>query len=94
MQNTVTTRALRIKGNVQGVTFRASSKEKAEELGLAGWVKNNPDGTVSCEVCGPTAKVDAFVDWCKEGPRFARVEEVKEERVSDTCLYDKFTIRY
>jgi acylphosphatase len=94
MTASVITRALRIHGKVQGVTFRASSKEKADELGLAGWVKNNPDGTVSCEVCGAESDVDAFVEWCKEGPRYARVEEVRSETVSDACPYETFEIRY
>ena len=65
-----------ISGQVQGVFFRDSTREKAEELGLAGWVKNLPDGRVEAVFEGPAEKVREMIGWCEEGPRHASVENV------------------
>ena len=70
---------LRISGKVQGVYYRASTKAKAEELDLRGWVKNETNGDVSVVVEGPLEQVEAFIKWCQEGPRLARVKEVKRK---------------
>ncbi len=67
---------LHIKGKVQGVWYRASARRKAEELGLRGYVRNEPDGTVYAEAEGEEASLQAFVRWCEEGPEQARVEQV------------------
>jgi acylphosphatase len=61
---------------VQGVFFRDSAREKAEGLGLAGWVKNTPDGRVEALFEGPSEKVREMVDWCEHGPSHASVESV------------------
>lgn len=66
-----------ISGKVQGVYFRATAKNKADELDVKGIVANKPDGTVYAEVEGPGAEVDLFVDWCKKGPPTAEVETLK-----------------
>jgi acylphosphatase len=63
-------------GQVQGVFFRDSTREKAEQLGLTGWVKNLPDGRVEALFEGPSEKVREMVRWCKEGPSHAEVEDV------------------
>jgi acylphosphatase len=68
-----------ISGLVQGVYFRASTKEKAEELGLKGIVRNMPDGNVYLEAEGEEDRIDLLIDWCKRGPERARVEEVVAE---------------
>jgi acylphosphatase len=65
-----------VSGQVQGVFFRDSTRQKAEELGLAGWVKNVPDGQVEALFEGPSESVREMVDWCKEGPQRASVENV------------------
>ena len=65
-----------VSGQVQGVFFRDSTRQKAEELGLAGWVKNVPDGRVEALFEGPSEKVREMVSWCEEGPRHASVENV------------------
>ncbi|MCO6477972.1 MAG: acylphosphatase [Phaeodactylibacter sp.] len=70
---------LRIKGKVQGVWYRASARRKAEELGLSGYVRNEPDGAVYAEAEGEEASLQAFVRWCEEGPEQARVEQVDVE---------------
>jgi acylphosphatase len=65
-----------VSGQVQGVFFRDSTREKAEQLGLAGWVRNLPDGRVEALFEGPSARVREMVRWCKEGPSHAEVESV------------------
>jgi acylphosphatase len=65
-----------IKGHVQGVFYRASAKDAAEELGVTGWIKNTPDGEVEALASGSQEKIEQFVEWCKKGPRRARVSEV------------------
>ena len=65
-----------VTGRVQGVSFRYYTREEATRLGVAGWVANEPDGTVSGHFEGEQDAVDALVDWCRTGPRLARVERV------------------
>ncbi len=67
---------LRIEGRVQGVAYRWSARQKAEELGLVGWVRNEADGSVLCRVRGPAPVVEDFVAWCGKGPPAARVQRV------------------
>lgn len=64
-------------GRVQGVFYRASCAERARAAGLAGWVRNRPDGAVEAEFEGPPDRVGSIVAWCREGPRSARVDEVR-----------------
>ncbi len=66
-----------VHGRVQGVFYRASTLEKAIELGLTGWVKNRADGTVEVVVEGDREKVVKLVDWCRVGPRHAHVTNVE-----------------
>lgn len=65
-----------VKGRVQGVYFRQSSKQRADALGLTGWVRNAADGMVDGEVCGAPAALDDFRDWLSQGPPAARVDHV------------------
>ncbi|NHJ31622.1 MAG: acylphosphatase [Asgard group archaeon] len=62
-----------IKGQVQGVFFRVNAKEMASSLSITGWIKNNPDGSVSGVAEGPKDLVSKFLDWCKRGPSQAEV---------------------
>lgn len=66
-----------ITGRVQGVYFRASARDKAISLGITGTVRNLPDGSVEVMACGTADQVEQMIAWCHEGPRGARVEEVK-----------------
>lgn len=66
-----------VHGLVQGVFFRDSCRQEAEERGVTGWVRNNPDGTVEAMFEGPTDRVQAMVDWAHGGPRHAAVERVE-----------------
>ncbi|MBN1420347.1 MAG: acylphosphatase [Planctomycetes bacterium] len=65
-----------IEGRVQGVCFRFETREEAECLGLAGWVRNLPDGTVEAVLEGPRDAVERMVTWCRQGPPLARVTRV------------------
>ena len=68
---------LRIKGLVQGVSYRASARDEALRSGLTGWVRNLPNGDVEAFAQGQTTAVAAFVEWCRTGPDEARVSEVE-----------------
>ena len=70
---------VRISGQVQGVFFRDSTRQKAEKLGLAGWVKNLPDGQVEALFEGPSERVREMVTWCEEGPQRASVTNVDKD---------------
>jgi len=65
-----------IKGNVQGVFYRASAKEVAEKLSITGWIKNTINGEVEAMASGDTKAVQEFINWCKKGPSKAIVKEV------------------
>lgn len=66
-----------ISGKVQGVFFRASAKEKADELGIMGFVKNQPDGRVYIEAEGNNEQLHDLKTWCSHGPARAQVESVE-----------------
>ena len=69
--------SIKVSGRVQGVYYRASTHEEAQRLGLKGFVKNEPDGSVYIEAEGDDAVLNALVAWCKQGPPAARVTNVE-----------------
>lgn len=71
-------RAIRaiIHGRVQGVFFRAYTREKAHQLELVGWVRNNRDGTVECQVQGPDEAIAEFIEFLHDGSPSSRVDDV------------------
>ncbi len=71
-----------IKGRVQGVYFRASTRREALALGLSGSATNLPDGRVEVIAQGPDADVQVLVDWLHRGPTLARVESVSCESLT------------
>lgn len=73
----VVRRRVVVRGAVQGVGFRASCARRAEALGLAGSVRNRPDGTVEAVFEGDPDAVDSMVAWCRGGPPMARVAGVE-----------------
>ena len=83
---------IKVIGKVQGVWFRASTKDKADELGLHGYVKNEPDGSVFIEVSGAEKLIEDFLKWVKKGPELARVDELIVEN-NDKEYYDGFVIK-
>ena len=72
---------IKVEGRVQGVFYRASTQSKALELGLSGWVKNQPDGSVLIEVQGNTEVLDKMIKWCKEVPIMARIDNLDQEDI-------------
>ncbi len=70
---------LHVTGRVQGVSFRWYAAREATRLGLTGWIRNDPDGSVRAHAEGPDEAVDTFVAWCKQGPPAARVKDVTVE---------------
>ncbi|MEK7181225.1 MAG: acylphosphatase [Patescibacteria group bacterium] len=76
---------LRISGLVQGVGFRFFASQKADFLNLTGFIKNNPDGTVSIEIEGGEKNLKEFITWCRKGPPTAEVKklEVKEGKLKN-----------
>lgn len=83
-----------VQGRVQGVFFRAYTKEEADRLGLAGWVRNRHDGTVEALIEGEATAVDRMVEWLDEGSPMAQVTGVQvteQEAVGD---YHDFSINY
>jgi len=74
---------IKVSGRVQGVFFRKSTQQKALELGIKGWVRNEPDGSVLVEVEGILSAVEEMKDWLRLGPPMAKVEflEITEGEV-------------
>lgn len=85
---------LRIFGKVQGVFFRQQTKNRAQQLDLVGWVKNEKDGTVLVEVEGEKEKVREFVSWCYRGPKNARVDQIEKVDLNPREEERDFSIIY
>jgi acylphosphatase len=86
------TRIIKVSGKVQGVFYRASTKDQADALGILGFVRNEPDGSVYIEAEADEAIMARFIDWCQQGPRMARVDrcDVSEK---ETAGFKNFEIR-
>jgi len=84
---------IKIYGQVQGVSFRYYSQEKARELELAGFARNDPDGVVYIEAEGEEENLEKFLDWCRRGPSWAKVEKI-EVKGGEIKKYKDFEIRY
>lgn len=80
-----------VSGKVQGVYFRLSTKAVADQLGVKGIARNEPDGTVYLEAEGDDFALDAFLEWCREGPDRAVVENVVC-RAGDVKNYRNFEV--
>ena len=66
-----------VTGRVQGVFFRAETRDRAASLSLTGWVRNNPDGSVEAVFEGDPERVESVVEWMRRGPGLAEVEDVQ-----------------
>ena len=86
-------RHVRVTGRVQGVFFRAWAKEEAEALGVAGWVRNCPDGRVEAHVEGEAEAVEQMIERLRRGPPAARVEDVRTWDV-EPCEFEGFEVRH
>lgn len=83
----------RVRGRVQGVGFRYTTQEEARRLGLAGWVRNLPDGSVEAAAEGPRAALERFVAFLHQGPRLARVVNVDVTWEPPTGEHGAFVVR-
>jgi acylphosphatase len=82
---------LQIRGKVQGVFYRASARDMAEELGVTGWVRNAKDGHVEAAVSGSQEQVDKFINWCRKGPPNSIVSHVDISYKPDE-IFDSFRV--
>jgi acylphosphatase len=82
-----------VSGRVQGVFFRASTRERAQALGLTGWARNLPDGRVEVLACGDQESLDEFRAWLREGPSQAQVEGIEEEQRPVDEAPEEFGVR-
>ncbi|MBX2947149.1 MAG: acylphosphatase [Cyclobacteriaceae bacterium] len=84
--------SIRVTGKVQGVFFRASAVSAAQQIGVRGFVRNEPDGSVYLEVEGSDEQLNALVAWCKIGPPRARVDEVQVNESITLYHFNDFKI--
>ena len=85
---------LLVSGRVQGVFFRQNSVEKAQGLGLTGWVKNRRDDTVELLAEGEKEQLQKLVDWCHQGPRAAVVTNVQVSWEPAKGEFDNFDVAW
>lgn len=83
-----------VHGRVQGVAFRHYTVARAFDLGVSGWVRNLPDGSVEGLFEGAEPAVNALVDWCRQGPPASLVERVDVRTLAWSGEFEDFTIRY
>jgi len=83
-----------ISGKVQGVWYRASTKQKADELGLTGWVKNTAEGNVEAVFEGEKTRIDEMITWCWTGPPRAQVSDIKILPAHQDENYTSFAVLY
>ena len=83
-----------ISGRVQGVFFRAYTRDQAVARGLTGWVRNLPDGRVAAVFEGDREKIDSMLVWVQEGPPYAAVDEVLTDWQPHQGEFQEFKITY
>ncbi|MGL1935801.1 MAG: acylphosphatase [Fibrobacterales bacterium] len=86
--------AIKVTGKVQGVSYRYATHQKATQLTLTGWVKNNPDGSVSIVARGTTEQLTSLYEWCQHGPPAAIVESVAITEQAPIEHFQSFEITY
>ncbi len=80
-------------GKVQGVFFRANTRDKAREVGIEGWVKNLRDGRVEAVFEGAEEKVDRVIKWCKNHQPHAKVADVEIEIEEPSGEFNDFVVK-
>jgi len=78
----VTAVHIRIRGLVHGVSFRSTMAQVASDMGVRGWVRNLPDGSVEAFLEGDERKLKRVIDWAKLGPPHARVDKLEVEQAT------------
>ncbi len=84
---------LRIIGLVQGVSYRAATRDEAARLGVQGWVRNLPNGDVEAVVEAASDVIERFVSWCQRGPEEARVKSVEVTDAAADAPFFSFEVR-
>jgi len=84
---------IRVTGRVQGVGYRHSAVREARKHNIKGYVKNMPDGSVDIEAEGRRKQLDAFLKWCRKGPRYGYVESVNFDSLTPAG-YKDFRVEY
>ena len=90
---TQTRAKVRVTGRVQGVWFRQSTKNTADQYKVTGWCRNCPDGSVEAVFEGEETAVKAILEWCKSGPDMARVDNLQVDTATPTGEFTSFRIR-
>lgn len=85
--------SIEVSGRVQGVSFRASTKEQCDRLGIVGWVKNLPSGNVLIHAQGSDEQLGELKEWCKHGPPLSKVSRILNQDTEMGSFKD-FEIRY
>lgn len=90
----MTKRCLRvqIQGQVQGVGFRYHTCKQANEIGITGWVRNCPDGSVEACICGNGKQLDDMQQWLAHGPEWATVSDIHVESMAEPAELNVFKI--
>ena len=83
-----------IHGRVQGVWFRGSTQQKANELGITGWVKNTLEGNVELEAHGEKVQLEVFIAWLFKGPKYSKVKHVDVEWIGSNTQFSSFNIKH
>lgn len=81
-------------GKVQGVFFRSNTQQKAQELGVSGWVRNLQDGRVEAVFEGDEEKIEKIMQWCRKGPEYAAVKDMEVTDEQYKGEFNGFSIRY
>ena len=81
-------------GRVQGVAYRAFTRDKANELGVIGWVKNKPDGSVECIASASNEILQLLEAELAKGPRWGRVDRIEKQQLDELCDLPGFEVRY
>ena len=85
---------IRVYGKVQGVWFRAETQKAAFNFGVAGWVRNNSDGSVEAVAEGDKNKITSLIDWCQNGSPLSKVDKVEVQWEVYRGEYKSFDVSY
>jgi len=85
---------IQVAGRVQGVAFRHYTKIQADQLGVTGWVRNRPDGSVEAVISGTERQLEDMVAWLHSGPPAAVVNAVQVTETAEPDIQQMFDIRY
>jgi acylphosphatase len=83
-----------VSGIVQGVYYRYSTEQKADELRLTGYARNLIDGSVEVVAEGEEESIERLIEWCRQGPRGARVDHIDVKWDEPSSRFEDFSVRY